>query len=160
MSEMKEVGFGKHVVVDAENSTVGGAVLEIEPGKRTDTIFHMQYEKVMFVLSGKIKATVIKDGRMSTIDVVAGQSFYVKPGLVHSLEAIERSVVIEFTNTDMYKHDIHCVFKGTPTSAETVAALASAATPKVTEPVPETKKPEVIKKPIKKTPKQTKKTKK
>ena len=151
--ELREVGYGKCVLVKADDhKAIGGAIHEIESGMQTDMFFHRTEGKIVYVMMGKIKATVIKDGKMSSMDVGSGNSFYVKPGLVHQITAVDGSaVLIEFGSSFLYD-DYSCVFKGTQFSVPLDQ--------EVKEEKVETKKPTTRKKTTRKktTKKTTKKT--
>lgn len=101
-----KIGYGKRVVVSASDSHVGGIVHEIEKGKRTDMLFHLYDEKVVYVMSGKLKVWVIKDGQISSLVVQPGASFFVRAGLPHQFEAEETSIMVEFiSNIQNYKEE-------------------------------------------------------
>jgi mannose-6-phosphate isomerase-like protein (cupin superfamily) len=108
-----KVGYGTRIVVTHENSQTGGAIIEIEPGKQTDALFHRVSGKIVFVLRGVLKATMIKEGQVRSINVDPGESFYVKPGLIHqfSSENNEKVQLVEFASKGLYD-DVYCVFKG------------------------------------------------
>ncbi len=102
--EEKRIGYGKRAVVNAEGTHVGGAIHEIEKGKRTDMLFHIDITKVVYVMSGKLKVWVLRDGQVSSLMVEPGASFFVRPGLPHQLEAEETAIVVEFvSDTDVFK---------------------------------------------------------
>lgn len=142
-----DVGYGKCALIAHEGFHVGGAVLEIEAGKKTDMIFHLFGGKLLYLLSGKLKVMVLKDGVVNSINVPAGASFYIRPGLVYQLEAIEKALAIEFAQVETFTTDISCVVKGTQTqkaidmvqSATAEAKKVGPAAPVVAQPA---KKPE------------------
>jgi quercetin dioxygenase-like cupin family protein len=113
MEEKKaEVGYGKLALVNHADSVAAGAVLEIEKGKKTDMIFHRLGHKLVYVLAGKLKVSVLRDGILNAIGVNAGASFYIKPGLIYQFEAIEKAIVVEFAeNINVYNEDIYCIAK-------------------------------------------------
>jgi len=117
-----EVGFGRRVRVHGSSevpSSACGAVLEIEAGKRTEMMFHMHNQKILYVLFGKVDVLIIKDGVLKKKEFVQGESISVFPGLVHQIEAKENSVVIDFgTDSRAYMgsspSDVYVIEKGTP----------------------------------------------
>ena len=119
MSEAKKVGFGNKTLVKHENEYLGGAILEIEAGKKTDMAFHRLTDKLVYVLMGKLAVTVLKDGKMSTIAVDAGNSFFVRAGLVHQLEGLTKAIVVEFVSVfPDYESDVYVISRGTQPAPE------------------------------------------
>jgi len=108
-----KTGFGQKIIVKHSEWNLGGAVLEIEPGKRTDMVFHLQTRKVLYVLLGKINVVVLTDGKMAKVEMKKGASFAVKEGLIYQLEAVEKAVVVEFlSHFDDTNPDVRCVSRG------------------------------------------------
>ena len=136
-------GFGKRMAVEYQDFGVAGAILEIDAGKKTDMVFHCINGLLLYILVGKLRVSVLKDGIINGVNVQAGASFYVKPGLVYQMEAIEKSMVVEFGYSDTLKTDITCISKGTqlppppaPTPDPVVPVPAADPTP-VVEVTPE-----------------------
>lgn len=113
----KPIGYGKRVVVSAlaQDSRLGGAILEINKGKRTDLRFHMQNSKIIYLMSGQLRVWVLKEGQMTSLTVDPGASFFVRNGVMHQLEALENSIAVEFvSNVELYDDgDEHIVALGT-----------------------------------------------
>jgi len=117
-----EVGFGRRIRIHGSEeipSSACGAVLELEAGKRTEMMFHMYNQKILYVLFGKVNVLVIKDGVLKKKEFSQGESISVFPGLVHQIEAKENSVVIDFgTDSRAYMgstpSDVYVIEKGTP----------------------------------------------
>lgn len=121
-----KTGYGQKVVVKHEEFNMGGNVLEIEAGKRTDMIFHIHTRKVVYVLLGKVNVIILTDGKMAKVEMAKGASFAVKEGLIYQLEAVDKSVVIEFlSHYDEKNPDVRCVSKGS--ALEVAAPVAPAA---------------------------------
>lgn len=137
-----DVGYGKCALVAHEGFHVGGAVLEIEAGKKTDMVFHLLGGKLLYLLSGKLKVMVLKDGVVNSINVPAGASFYIRPGLMYQLEAIDKSLAIEFAQVETFTTDISCVVKGTQVQKAIDMVQAATAEAKKTEPVAPVAEPE------------------
>jgi len=107
-----KTAFGKKVVITAHEEGLGGVILEIEKGKKTDMVFHVSVKKLLYVVMGKLFITVLADGKMARVEAVAGSSFAVREGLAYQLEGAEKSIVVEFSNAWLPK-DVHCISKGT-----------------------------------------------
>jgi quercetin dioxygenase-like cupin family protein len=110
---MNKTGYGRQTIVEHEDFHVGGSVMEIEAGKKTDTIFHRLHGKLVYILAGVVTVSVIQDGQIKSIRVRPGQSFYIKPGLAHSFESTQQAILIEFSQKEIYKDDLFTLFKGT-----------------------------------------------
>lgn len=121
MAENK-VGYGDRIVIRNAEHNIGGAIMKIEAGKKTDMCFHIYNKKVMYVLSGKVKVTVIQEGQMKAVELVAGSSFFVKEGFMSQMEAVEDSVVVELPSdaNKLYgdSPDRHIISKGTQVESE------------------------------------------
>lgn len=166
---MEETGYGKRVVVQMEGQSPGGTILEMNAGKKTDMTFHIDTDKVVYLLSGEIMAWVVKDGQMASLSLKPGASFYVKRGLVHQFESVSPSILVEFTSdTHMYEQDQNIVSKGTaldpPVESSTLAKMtpedeASLEQPEEKKKTTRKKKPATRKtRATKKTTKKTKRT--
>jgi mannose-6-phosphate isomerase-like protein (cupin superfamily) len=152
-----EVGFGNRARVFGSKdiaSTACGAVLEINAGKKTEMMFHVKNDKILYVLVGKLDVLVINDGVLKKKEFNRGESIAITPGLVHQLEAVENSIVIEFgTEPNAYRDlsDMFVVEKGTqPQPKELVLseedkARVEEAVEKAKE-IVEAKKPKPVKK--------------
>lgn len=117
------VNYGNRITVYNKDHDIGGAILSIEEGKSTDMIFHVETRKMLFVLSGKIKLVIIKDGKMKAIEMNQNAALHVGPGTVYQLEGLENSVLVEFAQspTKVYGEepsDVFTVGLGTPAAAE------------------------------------------
>jgi quercetin dioxygenase-like cupin family protein len=160
---MDKFGFGERTLINNADTTLGGAVFKVFAGKQTDTIFHRLHGKIVYVLSGSLKATVMKDGRASTVSVKEGASFFVKPGLVHNFIAVDDSVLIEFASSEVYSNDTYCIFKGSQPATEDVKpddVMKMQEEDKKEEPAPAETKKTTTKKTKKKTAKRKTKSKK
>lgn len=91
-----QVEFGTRIVARNKDHNLGGAVMKIEAGKKTDLCFHLDVSKVVYVMNGNVKMVIVKDGRSKGLDLSPGSSFYINRGLVYQLEAVTDSIVVEF----------------------------------------------------------------
>ena len=56
MADSLKTGFGKRIAITAADASVGGVILEIEKGKRTDMVFHTHTKKLLYVMIVKLMA--------------------------------------------------------------------------------------------------------
>ncbi|HEX5187018.1 MAG TPA: hypothetical protein VFV86_09020 [Nitrososphaeraceae archaeon] len=96
-----------------ECSGVGGRILKLDTGDKTDMVFHLDTLKVLYILFGNIKLSVIKDGRITNVELVNNNSFSVARGTVYQLEAIEDSLIVEFVSA-INNDDVFCISKSVP----------------------------------------------
>ncbi len=118
---MKDTVYGKKALVNFESASPGGAILSITKGNMTDMLFHMDHEKLVYVVAGTIRARVLKDGTIIPTLVSAGHDFYVKRGLVHQFEALTDVLLVEFVDgATSYEEDAVVVakFRPQPTAEE------------------------------------------
>ena len=113
-----QVEYGNRVVIKNTDHNLGGAIMSIEAGRRTDMCFHLKNKKVIYLLSGKVRVAVLQDGRTRSIELNPGQSFFAQPGFIHQLEAVEKSVVVEFASDpnalyDENGADTNVIMRGT-----------------------------------------------
>lgn len=124
------MGYGSRVTVTGgKRDVVGGAILKISAGKKTDLQFHVDTEKVFYILSGKLKVNIMKNATLQSIEAPADNAFAVGKGLVYQLEGIEDAVVVEFISDaanylvidgKMPNDDVVVIARGTPLSAPVV----------------------------------------
>lgn len=144
---MEETGYGKKIVAKMDGFSVGGTIMEIAEGKKTDMVFHVDIDKVVYLLGGELTAYVLRDGKMAGMTLKPGASFYVRRGLVHQFEAVKASIVVEFvSDINQYEKDINIITRGTVLPPVEPGELA-----KMT-PEDEAKLEEEEAKPVKKTP--------
>lgn len=126
---MAQIGFGNRVRIhgNSENpSNACGAVLEVKAGLKTEMMFHLKNDKILYMLMGKAKLIVIQDGVLKGRDFNQGESLSIPPGLAHQVEAIENSVIVEFGSCpEAYSEpqsDIRVIEKGTRADTEEQAS--------------------------------------
>jgi mannose-6-phosphate isomerase-like protein (cupin superfamily) len=126
---MVQVGFGSRVRVFGTGevpSAACGAVLEVKEGKKTEMMFHLDNEKILYILMGSVYVIIIQDGVVKKKLFQRGESISISRGLVHQFEAAENSLLVEFgTNPNAYtdavegtERDFMVVEKGSPIEEE------------------------------------------
>lgn len=85
-----------HEVWWAHTSDYAGKLLVVNSGHRLSLQMHRQKDESSYLLSGRLRLT---EGRSATDleerEIEPGESWRVEPGVVHSIEALEDSVVLE-----------------------------------------------------------------
>lgn len=86
----------------AETDRYAGKLLRIEAGQRLSVQFHEHKDETSYLLSGRL---IVFQGpsadALASREVAAGAAWRNEPGQVHSIEAIEDSVVIEVSSPEV-----------------------------------------------------------
>ena len=87
--------WGKEVIW-AETKDYVGKLIYINEGHRLSLQYHEQKEETILVVSGELELTVSGQGRrgISTLKLSAGDTFHVKPGMIHRFAATCGSNVV------------------------------------------------------------------
>jgi mannose-6-phosphate isomerase len=86
----------------AETDLYAGKLLRIDAGQRLSIQFHERKDETSYLLSGRL--LVLQGASAETLvsrEIEPGISWRNEPGLVHSIEAIEDSVVIEVSSPEV-----------------------------------------------------------
>lgn len=86
----------------AETDRYAGKLLRIDAGQRLSIQFHERKDETSYLLSGRL--LVFQGPSADALDsreVDAGAAWRNEPGQVHSIEAIEDSVVIEVSSPEV-----------------------------------------------------------
>lgn len=86
----------------AESDAYAGKLLHVTAGHRLSLQFHREKDETSYVLSGRLRlmrGTSTEDLREEEIG--PGFAWRVEPGVVHSIEAIEDSVVVEVSTPQL-----------------------------------------------------------
>lgn len=118
-----EVNYGKRVVVKSPEFDLGGAVHQVNKGKKTNLGFYRETVKLFFVLFGKIKVVIMENGKMAALEVDKGNSFAIRPGLIFQIEGVEDSIVVEYSSKGDSDSDYHLVSKGSAPEEQNLETL-------------------------------------
>jgi mannose-6-phosphate isomerase len=86
----------------AETDRYAGKLLRIDAGQRLSIQFHEHKDETSYLLSGRLR--VLQGPSVEALagrEVEPGTAWRNEPGLVHSVEAIEDSVVIEVSSPEV-----------------------------------------------------------
>lgn len=85
-----------HEVWWAQTDAYAGKLLHVGAGHRLSLQLHREKDESSFVLSGRLRLTRGKSAEeLSEQEIGPGFAWRVEPGTVHSVEAIEDSVILE-----------------------------------------------------------------
>jgi mannose-6-phosphate isomerase len=86
----------------AEAQRYVGKILHIEKGQQLSYQYHRQKEETIHLLSGVMELQVASaDGPRQTLQLQAGQSFHIPPGLRHRMTAVETCDVLEASTPEL-----------------------------------------------------------
>jgi mannose-6-phosphate isomerase len=86
----------------AETDLYAGKLLRIEAGQRLSIQFHKRKDETSYLLSGRLLVLQGPSAEaLTSREIEPGATWRNEPGLVHSIEAIEDSVVIEVSSPEV-----------------------------------------------------------
>lgn len=87
----------------AQTDAYAGKLLHVEAGHRLSLQFHREKDETSYVLSGRLLLTRgTSTESLREEKVGPGFAWRVRPGVVHSIEAIEDSVIVEVSTPQLY----------------------------------------------------------
>src|SRR5205823_1677037 len=101
-------GWGREIWI-ANNDLYCGKILEINKGKRCSLHFHKLKTESFYLRAGRLKVRVKESAESPTLEefeLNAGECMDVPIGLVHQMEALEDSELLEFS-TQHFDSDSH-----------------------------------------------------
>jgi mannose-6-phosphate isomerase-like protein (cupin superfamily) len=106
-------GWGREVWI-ANNGHYCGKILEIKQGKRCSLHFHKLKTETFYLRAGRLKVRIKESPgaeAFEEFELVPGDCMDVPIGLVHQMEALEDSELLEFS-TQHFDTDSHRLIKG------------------------------------------------
>jgi mannose-6-phosphate isomerase len=86
----------------AETERYAGKLLRIDAGQQLSVQYHERKDETSYLLSGRLRLLQGPSAdALAGREVVAGAAWRNEPGQVHSIEAIEDSVVIEVSSPEV-----------------------------------------------------------
>ncbi len=70
------------------------AVGELDPGTKSEYHYHEKVEEVLYIVEGCLSINM--DGKIT--EMVPGMAVYIKPGIRHAINALERTYLIGVKN--------------------------------------------------------------
>ena len=86
----------------AQTECYAGKILVVEKGQALSLQFHREKDETSYLFSGRLRLTSgASEAELETQVVEAGHSWRNEPGRVHSIEALEDSVVFEVSTPQL-----------------------------------------------------------
>ncbi len=97
-TEILERLWGQEIVV-IHTPDYTGKLLKMKKGTRGGLQYHRTKNEAQYMLSGEMMLEYDKgDGTLSTMTIIAGQSWHIPPGAVHRETALTDCVILEVSN--------------------------------------------------------------
>ena len=78
-----------------------GKVLHINAGESLSRQFHRVKDETLFLISGRLRLYLEIDGESRDVVMEVGDSYRITPGLIHQMEAIEDTEVVEVSTPEL-----------------------------------------------------------
>ncbi|NNG17565.1 MAG: cupin domain-containing protein [Gemmatimonadales bacterium] len=78
-----------------------GKILHVRAGHILSLQYHREKDETMYVLSGELVLRTRTNDEMESRPFKAGESVHIPPGLIHQIEAIEDSDVLEASTPEL-----------------------------------------------------------
>ena len=88
-------------VLWAKEEKFAGKLIAISIQQRTSLHYHKLKDEVFYLYSGKLKLTIVEDGAAKYYKLRAGDTWHVKPTVVHRLEAEIHCVLFEVSTPEL-----------------------------------------------------------
>jgi mannose-6-phosphate isomerase len=80
----------------AQTDAYAGKILHVERGHQLSLQMHREKDETSYLLSGRLRLLLGRSAEtLEETEIDPGQAWRVEPGTVHSIEALEDSVVLE-----------------------------------------------------------------
>ncbi|HEY0390190.1 MAG TPA: cupin [Solirubrobacterales bacterium] len=91
-----------HEIWWAQTEHYAAKILAVEKGHALSLQFHREKDETSYLFSGRLRLTVgASEGELETEVIEPGRSWRNEPGQVHSIEALEDSVVFEVSTPQL-----------------------------------------------------------
>ena len=81
-----------------------GKVLHINAGQSLSLQYHEVKDETLYLISGRISLLLRSDDEECLVTMQVGESYHIPPLLIHQIEALEDSDVIEVSTPEL--HDV------------------------------------------------------
>ena len=78
-----------------------GKVLHIDRGESLSLQYHEMKEETLFVIRGEVRLIARSGDREKELMMGVGDAFHIPPGLIHRMEAIEDTDIVEVSTPEL-----------------------------------------------------------
>ncbi len=91
-----------HELWFAQTERYAGKLLHVQAGQRLSVQYHERKDETSYLLTGRLLLSKGPEAEtMSTSELTAGAAWRNEPGQVHTIEALEDSVVVEVSTPEL-----------------------------------------------------------
>lgn len=78
-----------------------GKVLHINQGESLSRQYHNVKDETLYLISGRIRLSLQWEEEARTVTMEVGDSYHIPPRLIHEIEALEDSDIVEVSTTEL-----------------------------------------------------------
>jgi mannose-6-phosphate isomerase len=78
-----------------------GKVLHVNAGECLSRQYHRKKDETLYLISGRVLLRLSFDGESREVTMQVGDSYHIHPGLVHQIEALEDSDIVEVSTPEL-----------------------------------------------------------
>lgn len=90
-----------HELIWARTERYVGKILHVKRGESLSLQYHEKKEETLYLLDGRIRLTLSKDDETRDVIMEPGSAFHIPPFLIHRMEAMEDSNILEVSTTEL-----------------------------------------------------------
>jgi mannose-6-phosphate isomerase-like protein (cupin superfamily) len=78
-----------------------GKVLHINAGESLSRQYHRIKDETLFLIAGRVRLHLSAGGESRDVIMEVGDSYHIVPGLIHQIEALEDSDIVEVSTPEL-----------------------------------------------------------
>lgn len=91
-----------HELIWALTDRYVGKILHVKAGHALSLQYHERKDETLFLLSGELRFWVGPlGGELEEVELLAGQSYHIPPGMVHRMEAVTDCEILEASTPEL-----------------------------------------------------------
>ncbi|HUF18953.1 MAG TPA: cupin domain-containing protein [Thermoanaerobaculia bacterium] len=90
-----------HELIWGKTDRYVGKVLHVNRGESLSRQYHNVKDETLYLISGKIRLTLKWEEEERTVTMEVGDSYHIPPRLIHQIEAIEDSDIVEVSTPEL-----------------------------------------------------------
>ncbi|HSN67797.1 MAG TPA: cupin domain-containing protein [Thermoanaerobaculia bacterium] len=90
-----------HELIWAHTDRYVGKILHLNAGESLSLQYHEKKEETLYLLSGRVLLTLKNDREGRDVEMRAGEAFHIPPRLIHRMQAVEDSDILEVSTTEL-----------------------------------------------------------
>ena len=78
-----------------------GKILHINKGESLSLQYHRRKDETLYLLNGRVRLTLEKNSDRRSLEMKVGEAFHIPPHLIHRMEALEDSDLLEASTHEL-----------------------------------------------------------